>query len=554
MPNTYKWYLKEPDELLFDYDVEAEAERTPSTMLFQTGALFPPQTEIPRLARYMRGGKLFKGKFMDIFYRANSLLKDTVHEDQLNTLYIACNIVDLLCTKPADLMYGEPPTYESGKPSDSREQQALNAIVEENDLNLLGQELVTGAAYRGDAFIKVRFGYREDFSELGYIPDGVKMEPIIEPLDPATVFPEMQKGSRKKFKAINIATIEWVDEGNAETPYLNVERHIPGQIQYYRFRLEPMGLEGYKTEKGVGIATYTIGERVPTGRPSDIVETGVPRILVSHFPYKATDDDWRGISLTEQIEGLISAISDRLTQIDYILWKHTDPNIYGVDLDGAEILKMGGKYIPVQAGEVPPTYMTWASDAQLNAAFQEISLLLSLVYQIAETPQWLFGTTAAGSESSGGHGTSHTDAGAIKARFMPILSKVKRIRTYVDRAIRDAIYNAMALENIGNEGVDGFESYEPVYPKIVWNDGVPRDEKEMAEVMSIRLGGKATIDVKSAIKRLDNLDDAQAEQIMNAIHEDNKAEGFVDANAFHSHAQLSFDNGGQGGAGNGGGN
>jgi hypothetical protein len=153
---------------------------------------------------------------------------------------------------------------------------------------------------------------------------------------------------------------------------------------------------------------------------------------------------------------------------------------------------------------------------------------------MSETPQWLFGTTVAGQEQ-GGTGTSHTDGAAIRARFMPILSKVRRIRVHVDRAIRDALWTAMELENYANDGVDGFTKYDPVYPKITWRDGLPRSEKEEAEIAQLRTGGKPTLDVQSAIKRLDNLDDMQAQEIIDRIHEDEKtANGFVDASIFSS--------------------
>lgn len=520
---------RNPDEVLYDNDMIHNSEQG-SGMLFDTGKQFPPQAEIERLAKYERGRKLFNGKHKGLFNRASKLLRGTPHESQMSELYIACNIMDVICTKPSDLMYGDHPTYESGQDHDSTEQVRLESIVEENDLNQLGQELVIGGGYRGDSFLKTRFGYREDFSELPYIPDGVTMESIIETQDPSTVFPELQRGSKKKFKAYNIATVDWVDTGSGEKPFLDVERHLSGFIQYFRFELHPNGIEGLNTEAGARIQTYTIGDRVITGKPTDLIETGIPRNLVTHIPYKSTDDDWRGISTTERVEDLISAINDRLTQIDYILWKHTDPNMYGVDLDGAEQLAMGGKYIPVRKDEVAPSYMTW--DSEMQGAFEELSVLLSLVYQISETPQWLFGTSVG--KDQGGTGTSHTDGTAIRARFMPILSKVRRIRSHVDRGMRDALYNAMLLDNVGNEEIEGFSAYDAPYPKIQWQDGLPKNEKEQAEIMQIRTGGKATLDQRTAIKRQDNITDAQAQEVIDRIEEDTERDelSFVSPSSF----------------------
>ncbi|QDX95787.1 phage portal protein [Brevibacillus laterosporus] len=496
------------------------------------------------MSKYYRGRKIFDGKQAEVLERATEILKDTPHAAQLSKLYIAVNLMDVLLTKPADLMFGEPPSYESGKPDASIEQQRLTSIVEENDLNVLGHELVTGAGIRGDAFIKTYYAQRQDLSEVPVgIEINVKPEPIIEAVDPSNVFPELTKGSRKRFKAINIAWVEWMTEANGllesiveaskttQTPYLNVERHVPGAIIYERFRLYPKSVD---TRYDAPIQTFTIGEAVSTGHEKDVVATGLSHMAIHHIPYKSTDTDWRGSSGIEKIESILAAINDRLVQIDYILWKHSDPTAYGPDLGESDV-RFSGRYIPVEKADVKPGYMTW--DSQLDGAFKELDVLLGIVFQMSETPQWLFGTTLA--EDKGGTGTSHTDGSAIKARFMPILSKVKRIRAHIDRAFRDALYSAQLLENYANARVDGFESYEAVYPTINWKDGIPRDEKELAEIMDIRTGGKPTIDVQSAVKTLSEVDDEKAREIMVRIEEDEKAaNGTVDASIFNG------DNGG----------
>jgi hypothetical protein len=501
--------------------------------LFTTGASYPPDNAIERLSKYERGRKIFAGKTYEIFDRASDILKDTPAAPQLEKLYIAVNLMDVLITKPADMLVGEPPQYETGLPDNSLEQRAMNRIVEENDLHQSVHESTIGAGFRGDSFFKTYFDYRHDFSELDEVPTGVSREIIIEPQNPSYVFPELARGSSKRFKAINIAFIEWVDAGKEEIPFLNVERHIPGFIEYSRFRLSANEGSVVNTY-GVPITQYTVGERVSTGRGDDIVKTGVPRLLVHHYPYKTTDETWEGIGGIEKVESVLSAIQDRLVQIDYILWKHSDPTLYGPDLEGAgdQSVRIGGKYIPMGKDDPTPGAITW--NGQLDAAFKELDYLLGLVYQLSETPQWLFGTTIT-SGDKGGTGTSHTDGTAIKSRFMPILSKVKRIRVHADKALRDAIWTAMELENYANEGVEGFEPYTAVYPKIRWKDGLPKNEKEEAEIMAIRTGEKPTLDVKTAIKKQDDVDDEKATEIMSRIKEDEKeANGFVDASIFNA--------------------
>lgn len=497
--------------------------------IFKVGEQFPPIESIERLSRYERMQKLFKGNPLEVYDRATEILKDSPHAEQLRKLYIAVNLADILATKPADLLVGDPPNYESGKDDQSVEQIALNKYVEENDLNQMIHESATANGYRGDAWIKARFGYVQDFSELTHIgadiPDNVLMEPIIDHVDASTVFPETSQGNVKRFKAINIATVEWVAARKRDIPYLNIERHIPGYIQYKRYMMSPAEVV---TQYGALIQTFTIVEEVNTGRDEDLVATGLPHIPVFHIPYKSVDDAWEGIGGLEKIESKLAAINDRLVQIDFILWKHADPTAYGPDLEGVsgDAVQFGGKYIPVTKDDVTPGYMTW--NAQLDAAFKELDLLISAVFIMSETPQWLFGTTMAGG-GQGGTGTSHTDGGAIKARFMPIISKVRRVRNHYDRALRDALWTCFLFDK-----QDGNYKGEAVYPKINWKDGIPRNLAEEVEMMQLRTGGKPTMDVHGAIKFLDEVDDVKADEIAVRIKEDEDvALGTVDATIFN---------------------
>jgi hypothetical protein len=258
------------------------------------------------------------------------------------------------------------------------------------------------------------------------------------------------------------------------------------------------------------------------------VETGVPLLLTHHIPYKSVDDDWEGVGGLEKLESLLAAINDRVVQLDYVLWKNSDPPAYGPEIDsvGAEgQARLSGAYIPMTKEDVTPGYMDFSG--QLTSAFKELEVLISLVFQIAETPQWLFGTVLG--DNAGGTGTSHTDSAAIKARFMPIISKVRRVRTQYDKAIRDALYTCQLLDV-----AHGDADITPIYPTINWQDGIPKNFKEEAEIMQIRTGGKATIDVQGAIKRQDALDDEQAKEVISRIAEDEKAAGFVEPSIFNA--------------------
>lgn len=491
---------------------------------FQPGEIFPPQHSVERIAKYRKMKKLYEGKQLEVYERATGLLRDTPHAKQLEALHIAVNIADIIVTKPADLLTGEPPIFDSGLADDTPQQQAINSYVEENDLVKLIHESVLANGYRGDAWFKVRFDYRQDYSALTALgltlPSEAEMEPVIEHIAADCVFPITSDGNVKKFKSVVIASVEWVVTDKKDIPFLNVEHHLPGYIIYERYTLEQYE-GGVSNEFGYPVQLFRIKEKIN----EDMQETGVPNLLVHHVPYKSTDDAWEGKGTLEALETIIIAINDRLAQIDYVLWKHTDPTVYGPKL-GDNVQRLSGTYIEVTKDDATPGYMTW--DSELNGAFKELETLIALAFQIAETPQWLFGTVLG--DNSGGTGTSHTDGAAIKARFMPIISKVKRIRTHYDRAIRDILYNCQLLDIVHNNA-----EFEAVYPVIQWQDGIPKNDMELAEIMQIRTGNKPTIDVSTAIKRLDGLDDVQASEIVRRIDGDTEREvGTVDASIFNA--------------------
>lgn len=501
--------------------------------LFFEGGQFPPESHIDRLASYRKMERLYENRPREIYDRALKLLDGTPHAPQLDALYVAVNFADILATKPADMLVGEAPAFESGKPDNSIEQKALARYVEENDLTQLIHESAVGSAIRGDSFFRVRYDIRQDLSEvlaLGLpIPKMNRAESIIEHVNASAVFPETSSNNAKKFKAINVAQVEEITIGDKTRYFLNVERQLPGYIVHERFEVTHKE-KRLVTPHSVYIDVYTIGSKVPTGRDNNLVVTNVPTPLIFHAPYKATDKTWRGISGLSAIEPLIYTINDRLTQIDYILWKHADPNAYGPAIadegDGeyaAQSMSAGGEYFEVSKDDVTPGYMTW--NGQLDAAFKELETLISLVFQLAETPQWLFGTVL-GSDNAGGTGTSHTDGGAIKARFMPILSKVSRIRQQYDRAIRDALYACQLVELEYSEDAN----FEATYPTISWSDGLPRNEKEEAEIAEIRVTNGLQ-DKHSAIKRLDRVDDEKAQETLRRITDE---EGTVDASIFNT--------------------
>jgi hypothetical protein len=512
--------------------------------LFETGAQFPPVEEVERLALYKAMEAFYEAKQDDIYNRLQDFLKDRPQRDQISKLYLGCNLADVICTKPSELLLSEPPIIDSGKDVNTEEQKAVDRIEKANNIrNLIFRMTVTGAIH-GDSFLKVYFNYRQDFTELfkmqrslgiePMIPDTVKPEIVMQSLSPEMVFPELAKGSKKDFKAVNIANIEWVQIGKDEIPYLVVERHIPFYVQYKRYELKLDYVNDLYYD--VSVPVYTIGDEVGTGREENLVYTGVEKPLVFHFPYKQTDLDWRGTGAIEKIAEYLVAIADRLTAIDWILHKHSDPILVGPHIEGnSALLNLSGAYMERSNEDPDLKYVTWEPHLQYN--FQELDMLLNNVFLMAQLPSWLFGSSITNANVSGG-GTSHTDSSTTKLRYAPVSALLDRLNSSLVEVLGDAFYYAQVLENEVNKTdngyVKGFIAYTPVRPRIQLSTGIPRNDKEVVENTVLRYQN-GLIDKVSALKTLDGLDDVTAEDMAKKIREDEISQtGTVDSTIFNN--------------------
>jgi hypothetical protein len=540
--NPNSWNL--PNDFNYTFTGEpTDVDTIVNQTLIRPGETFPPHQHIERIARYEYLMRIFEARKKDVFKRASELLKDTPYHDQLDTLYLSVNLADVIASKPAELLMSQLPIFESGLDPKSAQQMAINRIVEDNNLYQLIFNMVVNAAIKGDSFVKAFYNYRQDYSELYklqrlypdaniQIPKNAKPELVIESVNPSYVFPEMKRGSTTEFKGVNIAYVEWLETDRTEysmeydsylygrgvqVPLLYVEKHVPGYVIYERYLLRPKMVNDIY---GVNIPVFEIMEQIPTGRKDgDVVATGVDVPLVFHFGYKTVEHTWQGIGAIEKIADMLIAASDRLTELDWILHKHSDPILTGPHLDGnSETVRLGGAYISQNPEDPPLQYVTW--DGKLDAAFKQLEMILGFIFTESQLPQWLFGTSLTNAQQSGG-GSSHTDSTGIKMRYAPVSALISRISMNLQKTVSDVVYYSQMLENYSNEGVPTFEQYEPVYPKVIFSDGIPRNDREQVEIMALRINSKL-IDQRTAIKRLDGVDDDHASEMIERIVEDDK--------------------------------
>lgn len=468
--------------------------------MFAVGELFPSQSHYRRINRYKENRLLFEGKHAEVF-RSNFQGTDRAKE----LLYISVNLAGIICKKSADFLFGEEIKIQAGIGEDTAEQRAFDRFFEQNHLNILLYESALSNSYAGDTFMKIRYG-QEYGGELPAELDPYRV--IIENLNPEQVFPETVIWNKDKIKAYNLAIPYYVEE--KKQWFLSVEKHTAGKIHYTQYTLTPHNYNVYGEVDRWTISGYVEGS-------SYEVNTGVNMPLIVHIPNLSTVDRWEGLDDLSEIHPLLDEINNRISQIADILDKHSNPamavpsGLLSSDQDGnAQFRVAVDKVFEVMGKEdIIPSYITW--NGQLDQAFQELDRLIDLVLTTAEIPAVALGR--------GDSGTSGSSGLAIKWRMNSLLAKINRKRQYYQKGIKQMYYIAQMLE-----GAVGVAEYTPVIPVITFNDGLPKDEMEQANIMSTRTGGAKTLSQKSAIMMLNNFTEEQAEVEMERIKKEAEAE------------------------------
>lgn len=467
--------------------------------MFAIGEVFPPQAHMDRVLRCKQNKMLFKGFHTEVFHKNHTLpnrIKDT--------LYISVNLTGIICKKSADFLFGEEIKVTAGLGDNTKEQQMLDRIVENNHLGILLYESALSNSYAGDSFIKIRYG-QEYGGELPKELDEHRV--IIENLSPEFVYPETVVWNKNKIKVFHVATPYYDD--SKKKWFLNVESHSAGQIFYHTYTLTPL----YHNVLGE-VERWDIDGVVEDS--FQVVKTGVPMPLVVHIPNLAVADEWQGIDDITELHPLIDEINNRISQIAEILDAHANPGmavpsgLLGADEDGVPQFRVAiDKVFEVMGkDDIIPQYITW--NGQLSEAFNELDRLIDLVLTTSEIPAVALGR--------GDSGTSGSSGLAIKWRMNSLLAKINRKRQYYNKGLKQIFYIAQMLEQ-----AVGIADYDIIVPNIVFNDGLPIDEMEQANITSIRTGGAITMSQKTAIMKLNNMTEEQAEAELERIKAEEEA-------------------------------
>lgn len=460
-----------------------------------TGQPWPPPDESGRLQQYQINKSLFEGDhatvYADQFHRIERVIGN--FQDVISYAVLA-NFQKIISLKVADLLLGEAPQIKCCE-DNSDQQKTVDEIVENSDLINTAYQTTIDVSRYGDGLFLV---HKDSDTNQGKV----------DVTQPSIWFPVVNSDNLKKIQyhvlAWRLDVTKTQNGGfwqqlffgvqSEKQSFLKVQIHSKGSYEERLYQLEPG-----KTTKIDKLISKTI------------VNTGLNDFAVIQVPNVITSDRVYGINDYDDISSLVSELEVRVSQVARILDKHAAPSVQGpsgaIEKDprtGQWQLKMGN-YFPRDSKDDPEvSYITW--DAQLEANFKIIDKIINILYTISEMGNTIFGDMEGQGKSAG-----NLSGIALRKMMMSPLAKVNRIRMRMDPALKKAL---KLCSQLGGENIVDI-SKEKI--SIVWQDGLPKDELEQAQIMQMRTGGKPTISQFRAIQQQDGLSDKDTQTELDRI-------------------------------------
>ncbi len=451
--------------------------------------LFPDSQGSRRLSMYNYYELLFLGQHYDAF---NMQISSGEYNRAYSKLrYVMVNFAGLISKIVADMLFSEQLTVTAQNQS---QQDQIEKIWQENSMDIQCYESALSNSYEGDALFKVRVGKRH--------PNDQENTVIIEDVTPKIYFPVINPFNTRDKPLKDV--LAWVfQQGNKR--YLRKEIHEPGWIYN-----EVYEMDGNVVKGQVGLEVLGIPDILPAE------ETGIDDSLIIHIPNWKVGNRTFGLSDYFDLDSLFFGINNRMTKIDNILDKHSDPILMVPEgiLDENGRVKKGNRLsvIEIKEGEdKKPEYIVW--DASLENAFKEIEKMVEFIYMVGEVSPDVLGL-----------GTGVSDSGrALKFKLMRTIAKVARKKLYYYRGIREALYVAQKLAVVQGVKIDGKSlTGEIERPDLRFADGLPIDDSEQIDTEQKAIDAGIT-STKDSMIRVYHVDEATADKKLAEI----KAEGAV---------------------------
>lgn len=452
----------------------------------QKGMEWLPRDEdtISRMFRYDRNYKLFNKRneelesYKESFKRIERVIGN--FQDVISYASII-NYFRLITKKTGDLLLGEKPLIQVENRDNFEE------LSQETKLYLKLYKSAIDISRYGDSILYV---YKNDSGKGDFKVISPKLWiPVVDFLDHSEIIYHV---------------LAWEFKTGNEY-FLNVEIHDVGKVEKRVYKLET------RLDNQIKINTSSFGKFIGDMISSEVFVTDLEDFAIIPLSNFSTTDSVTGIDDYCDIDDIVQELLVRIAQVSKVLDRHASPSVSGPSsalekdpVSGMWKLKMD-RYFPRDSTEDPEIkYITW--DGALEPSFNQIQLLINQLYVVSE-----MGSILLGGEDVGGNSVSGR---ALKFRMISAVSKVKRISMYIDSDVRRLIKNISAL---GYEKIDNIS--------ITWQDGIPNDSLEEAEIIEKRTGGAVTMSQKRVLMQYDQLHEEEAEkeleQIKNEEVEDN---------------------------------
>jgi len=443
-----------------------------------------------RMHRYNRNQKLFNKEngalesYQESFKRIERVVGNF---DNVISYATLINYFRLVSKKTGDLLYGEKPIIDS---ADNKE--TIENIIDNTTLFLKLYKSAIDISRYGDSVLYLF----DDNGKGNFNVISPKMWiPIVDNVDNAEVVNHV---------------LAWeyntVVDGKKKT-LLNVEIHYIGSIEKRVYELVTQ--LDYNIKINASSSNKIIGSMIS----SEVIQTGLSDFAIIHLSNFTTTDSFTGIDDYIDMDDIVQELLVRIAQISRVLDKHASPSVTGSSsalekdpASGLWKLKLGN-YFPVDSSDdVKPEYMTW--DGQLQSSFSQIELLINQLYVISEMGSVLLG----GSDTGG----TNLSGRALRMKMISPLAKIKRITMYIDADIKKLI---KLLSELGGESITNLVD-EKI--SITWQDGLPNDALEEAEIIEKRKGSN-TISTQTALIRYDQMSEEDADEEIERIQEEELA-------------------------------
>lgn len=450
------------------------------------GQLWPPPSEQERMNKYRENKLLFENQQAEVYKEQFKRIERVISNFQEVISYpVICNFHKLLTLKVADLLLGEEPVITCGEP-ESTQQLTINKIKEDTDLWNTAFETAIDVSRYGDGLFYV---YKNGIAGL------------IDVTQPPIWFPIVSPDNVKVILSHVLAWTYCVGDGDGKREYLKVQIHDKGLYTEREYLLDDH----------IGIKGRTIGNLTKT---DNVVQTGLTGFAVVQVPNVMTSDRVTGMDDYEDIDSIMSELMVRIGQVSKILDKHSNPSVQGPSSalqqdpkTGEWSLKMGNFFPRDSKEDAETSYIVW--DAQLDANFKMIERLINLLFTISE-----MGPALLGDPEKMGNVLSGT---ALRFRMISPLAKVKRIAM----RFRPALIEAIKLcSELGGEGITNLRKESIT---VSFQDGLPNDPKEEADIMAVRSGNKPTASTQRLLQMYDGMSTKEAEEELERIQEEEAA-------------------------------